>query len=517
MRLPFLSRFVLTSVQSLALVALPFEMRGAQASTIPAVPTEISLREAIDLAIRYSSRHRDSYVAVQDARSRRRTTGELTRVTYGGFATHTDGTDRDATLDTGADGRADVSRPSGTTATLRAALPWASDNLESADFGLTMAVPLTRGRGRASTTRVSLDRSDLSLRNQELSHFLNQQSLVQQVVTAYFGAVRAEEQVKVQERAVERSRQLVEDEKKRLEAGLSIEVDLTSAQIRLSRDEESLANQVESYRSALDDLILLLGLPVGALPRLTEPVPYNPQDVNLEASIAEALANRPEMEQLRIQKVLADIDLRVAMDQKRPRADILANLGFLGLSILTGGSFTKVLSSVLGVRVDVPVSKKALREGQLQSERQIDLLDYLDNFQQQSIVNEVRGLVRAAETARRNIDLNTTNLQFAQRKLQIAQRLIEEGLRTNRDLLDAQQEVTSAETSVLTTKVNYELTLVSLRRALGQDLLAQYGAQPLELPERPVMFADATTREPGATAPISSGAYGRDAYPASLR
>jgi outer membrane protein TolC len=163
------------------------------------------------------------------------------------------------------------------------------------------------------------------------------------------------------------------------------------------------------------------------------------------------------------------------------------------------------------------VSKKSLKEDELQAERQRDILEYLERFDRQAVVDEVRGFWRSAESAKRTYDLNTTNLQFAQRKLQNAQRLIEEGLRTNRDLLEAQREVTDAETSLLNTKVSYLLTLVSLRRAMGQDLLRQAGVTPLELPERPNLLASGAQRPPRAMTVTEQPLFGREAYPAALR
>jgi outer membrane protein TolC len=58
----------------------------------------------------------------------------------------------------------------------------------------------------------------------------------------------------------------------------------------------------------------------------------------------------------------------------------------------------------------------------------------------------------------------------ANRSLFIAQRMVEEGLGTNRDVLDAQDEIRRSESQLATSKINYYLSLVRLRVAVGQDV-----------------------------------------------
>jgi hypothetical protein len=106
----------------------------------------------------------------------------------------------------------------------------------------------------------------------------------------------------------------------------------------------------------------------------------------------------------------------------------------------------------------------------------------MQELDRQQIVNEVRSLVRAQETAKSNIDLLTENLKVAEQSLRLAQRLIEEGLADNRNLLDAQSALTSTQSSLISAKIDYAVTSVSLRRALGQDLLQHFGLPAVTLP-----------------------------------
>ena len=169
------------------------------------------------------------------------------------------------------------------------------------------------------------------------------------------------------------------------------------------------------------------------------------------------------------------MQLALAETRKKPQADVHFNFSSLGFALFGGGGIANVLTSLLGLHVSVPMKEKTLQENVAQAARNRDTLDDDLEFRRQQIVNEVRGQARAAETAKENIDLLTANLDVAKKSVHIAQRMIEEGLASNRDLLDAQASQTDTESGVLSAKVDYFLTMVSLRQAMGLSLRDYFG------------------------------------------
>src|SRR5205085_953632 len=178
--------------------------------------------------VQHNARHRQSYIAVQDARSRRLAAGEVRRGTLDTTIAGTTASSGDtrSALNATVGPSYSVASRSGTALSLTGSVPWLSSSQSSCgDLGVGLTMPLTRGRGRVSDTHTAIERADLTLRNEELTHFINQQSLVQQVISAYFNAVRATELVKVQQSAVEVTQQATDDAQKRLDAGLITEID----------------------------------------------------------------------------------------------------------------------------------------------------------------------------------------------------------------------------------------------------------------------------------------------------
>jgi len=90
--------------------------------------------------------------------------------------------------------------------------------------------------------------------------------------------------------------------------------------------------------------------------------------------------------------------------------------------------------------------------------------------------------VRAAEAARQNVAIATDSLALANKSLTAAKRMVEESLRTNRDVLEAMDDLTRDDTALVTSKINYYLAVVRLRRAMGLDISKDLPTERVEEP-----------------------------------
>jgi outer membrane protein TolC len=445
-----------------------------------AVPAKLSLKECLELALSHNTGYKQSLVAVANSESRLRAATQLRRGSLEGDLAFGQSS-RDGSSAFSAFGPTlSIAQPSGAGLSSSVSIPGYNSPRIGGEAGLEYTLPLIRGRGRGSETRAQLLQARIDTDSTYLQHFDSEQSLIEAVAQAYYGAVQAQDILKVQEQAVAIAEQATTDAQKRLDAGLITEIDVTRAKLRLSETRSRLLSQQQSFRSALDALVLVLGLPVGAQPELTDTISFTYRPIDEATAIQTALERRPELALLRLRQADSEVQLALAQTRRKPRADMRFNLSSLGFTLFGGGGITNVLTSLLGLRVSVPVKERALQENVAQAERNRDILDDEYEFQRQRIVNEVRSLVRQAETARNNIQLLTENLEVAKRSVHIAQRLIEEGLAPNRDLLDAQAAQTATESGVLSAKVDYFLTLINLQRAMGLPLRDHF-----DLPEAP--------------------------------
>src|SRR5262249_53917604 len=149
---------------------------------------------------------------------------------------------------------------------------------------------------------------------------------------------------------------------KRLDAGLIIEIDVTRAKLQLSRTRSQLLEQQQQAHNALDSLVLLLGLPVGGQPELTDSITYNYTPVDEAKPLRTGLERRPALAQTRLQQADADVQLALAQTRRKPTADVRFTLSSLRFTLPGGGGIANVLTSLLGLRVSVPMKERALQE-----------------------------------------------------------------------------------------------------------------------------------------------------------
>jgi outer membrane protein TolC len=434
------------------------------------VPAKLSLKECLALALAHNTPYKQSLVSVANSESRLRAAYQLRHVAFNSDLSFSHASHTGSTTFSTFGPTLSLAQPSGAGLSANATVPGYNSADVGGQAGLEYTLPLIRGRGRGSETRAQLAQARIDTDSSKLQHFDNEQSLLEDVARAYYNAVRAQDLLRVQQQAVSIAEQATTDAQKRLDAGLITEIDVTRAKLQLSSTREQFLNQQQSYRNALDSLVLVLGLPVGAQPELTDTISYNYMSTDEATAIQTALARRPDLGVIRLRQADGDVQVALAHTRKKPQADMRFNLSSLGFTLFGGGGITNVLTSLLGLRVNVPVKERALQENVAQAERNRGILDDEYEFRRQGIVNEVRALVRQAETSKNNIDLLTENLEVAKKSVHIAQRLIEEGLAPNRDLLEAQAAQTSTESGVLSAKVDYFLTAISLRRAMGLSL-----------------------------------------------
>jgi outer membrane protein TolC len=193
-------------------------------------------------------------------------------------------------------------------------------------IGLTLRQPLMRGRGKLSEKANTFRGAEIDASIQDKQFYLTRQSTIQGVIESYYRAVVAREQVKVQERAVSIAEEAVQSARKRADAGLVAEIEVSRAEIRLAQTKDELNQQVQSARGALDRLMLAIGSGVGQTPELTDSVPEVTMELpTLVDAMKTALANRTELSVYDDRLTDQSRKMAFANDQLQPSFDVVAN------------------------------------------------------------------------------------------------------------------------------------------------------------------------------------------------
>ena len=171
-------------------------------------------------------------------------------------------------------------------------------------------------RRQIAQANISADAAELEFEQGLLDVTFDAQS-------AYFALLRAQEAVRAEETIVTRLTALIEQARS-AQPSIVPFLDIELANARQTLDAVESAAEVSH-----DALVQQLRLPSGTSLTLVSPVPSVPEEASTGDLISVALANRPEVKQLRLRKQQAQLSRVQIDDQRRPSLSLngFANYG----------------------------------------------------------------------------------------------------------------------------------------------------------------------------------------------
>jgi len=338
--------------------------------------------------------------------------------------------------------------------------------------------PLLRGVGLASSTYERIRSARSTLAGQELSFYDARQQLAQTVIGDYFAVLLASGEVDIAQRAVDRGKQLYdinyakftgEGLKKPGEEWVSqvAEIDVDQARLSWEQSKQNLISRQQSHRDSMDALLLDMGFVPTGTPQLTTTISYKPQDYDGAMLIPVALANSTQLGHLQLSREDSLAALRIARSQRLP--DVTASAGITDLGETVNGVPTTT-GWFGAVRLAVPFWDRQREETAQKAERALSVLDQQTVAARDQVSQALQQQVRAAVSSRLRIDIGEQSVTLARKNREAAQGMYDEGLSDYLRVLDAEDRLVTAERSLLNEQVQYFLTTVRVRKALGEDI-----------------------------------------------
>lgn len=463
--------------------------RDLEVTEVPPAPEMLTLEEALKLGYANNADFRSAIASLLNAQSDLRVALQLYSWTASGSAEVSDAGADGSLSRTSLETDLDYDLLSGGTVSISALLD-RLDSQQSSALGLSVTQPLIRGAGRASARYERVRSAYTAYRSALLRYWLRRQELAVDIIRGYFGVVRAQEQVDIQQRGLRQADMAVEYAEARLREGLTTRIEVARARLSQASRGLALARARQAYQTSMDAFLQTLGLKVGAMPRLTTRVAYKPVALDAEALVAEALGKRAE---LKIQELALEdtkAALRITRNRSRPSLDLFGST----VEPLSGGNGGTEWT--LGIRTSIPINSRALREAVREAERAwlVAQRDYAEL--RQSVAAQVRREVHALRSQQATLDIVRQSLEVAREKLRLAVISVEEGVGVDRDKIEAQDEVTDAERDLVDAQIEYYFGVIALRKAVGRDVLEGLSEETVLL-ESPGEPAESPQPRPG--------------------
>jgi len=315
--------------------------------------------------------------------------------------------------------------------------------------GLEVKLPIWMG-GKLRTA-TSLAKKEVRATEEQLKKEEN--SVIYNVVKAYYSALTAKAFVETAELAVRDAERHLKDAETAYKAGIGIKSDVLRAKVYLERMEENLVKAKSNYSVALKALKLAIGeFPEGTI-NVDGDLTYRDFSFKLDDLIKTALKKRPELKEMNL-RLLQSRDL-----EKMAKADFLPQVGAFGQIFAADDTapWNKENSSwAVGIRASLNIFNGGEKFYRLRKSRIRELK--VKEFREQvkkGIAFEVSKAYYDFVSAKKRVELSRAAIESAQETLRIVEKRYRNGLSTITELLDTQTALNRARSSYVSALSSY--------------------------------------------------------------
>ena len=323
-------------------------------------------------------------------------------------------------------------------------------------------------------------------------------TVVNQVEVAYWNLVFSLRNLQVQIDALKQARTQLESNQRQVERGVLAPVDIVQAQGQLATFEQNVYTAQETVTRNENTLKTLL-LPDRTAVEWSQPImPVSPisqeaPHVPLELAQADALKNRPELEQLDLSIDSNKIDERYYRNQTKPQIDLFGTTTSQGLAgtltpagqargtvppVLIGGD-PQSLANLLtykfptyraGVNISLPIGNHVAKANLGRTLVEGDRLQNQRAQEEETIESEVRNAVQALRSAEARLNAAVAARVAAEQLYESEQRQFRAGTTTLFLVLQRQTELITARGNELQAQTALNQAISEFHRATGTTL-----------------------------------------------
>jgi outer membrane protein len=338
-------------------------------------------------------------------------------------------------------------------------------------------------RQQLQTTRNDQVVADLRLREQITL-------TAQAVRNAYYDLLGAMEGYKVARQSLDLSLESLRNNQTRVEVGTMAPIDIIEAEAEVASNEEAVIAAEARIRTVEDRLRALVLNPnqsdfwsVRLEP--SESPAVVPMAIDVEAAVANAMANRTDLARARKQIENADVAVRYAENQKLPGLDVIASYNLIGLAGTQiqygegfppaivretqrgfGGALRDVFGQqfrtwTVGMQFSYPIgaSQAEAAAASARLQRQQGTASLRDMELQ--VATAVRDAARQVNTNLKRVEATGKARDRAERRLEAEHKRMNAGLSTTFQLFQAQRDLARQRQQEVNAMIDYNRSLVS--------------------------------------------------------
>ena len=314
-------------------------------------------------------------------------------------------------------------------------------------------------------TKLNLRELELDLENSEINYSLQLLSLERQVTQNFFSVYQRKSRLEVTREELRNQEQSYDIIKKKVEAGLAAQEELYQAELNLANSQSKLQNEQVSYEDGLDDLKLLIGLPLTDDITVDATITSQIIAVNLEKALNAGLKYRTELRQRQIAIENSQFDLIQTAANNEFKGSITLTYGLIGNDPDLSGIYSDpTRNQDISLQLEIPLWDWGQNNSRIRaSEATIRSNELSLEEEKNNIMIGIRKTYRSLANLAKQIDIAQKNTRNAQLTYDINLERYENGDLTSIDLDRYQTQLSQTKNNLVDALINYKLALLNLK------------------------------------------------------
>lgn len=335
----------------------------------------------------------------------------------------------------------------------------------SVDF--SVAQPLLRGLNREYNL-ATVQGTAFSERSSQRSLYLTRVNTVTATVAAAYSVIGQREFVRLNRESASRLKGHAEAARVKEKFGLATPIDVYRAEIQMKQAEDNLATAQEAYQDALDNLKLLLALPVNEEIDVAAPLEYSIVRMDEEKAVELAFRNRAELRQAWDTVQDAERRSRVAKHGILPELNVVLGFSPFGESSNFPDSL-QMSNHIWGISLtsSTDLARTAERAAYDQSVIEVKAAYRGMALKRDEVARDVKRALRSLIKAEQRIEIQKQQIKQSEGKLKLAQVKFKHGMGNNFDLIEAEEEFRRAQTNLVSVVIDYIAGTYAFRASIG--------------------------------------------------
>lgn len=386
--------------------------------------------------------------------------------------------------------------------------------------------PLLNGRGFMPNLRfIYVAQNDLKT-SEEIFRLQVTTTLVQ-VEDAYWDLAASKEAVRVAQESLGASKDLYENDQKRLAAGVGAQLDVVTAQAQVAASQRDLVVAQTNLKLAETQLKNLLSkrmdpaldaAEVDTTDRLPEPQENDVPD--LQTALQSALTHRPDLLQAQNDLQNQIISTRFTKNAMLPQLSIFglwAGSGLTGNPLIPGGTIGGAANSLnqafvadypeygTGMSYFMYLRNRSEQADGLRAQLETNQSQVNLQRSRQQVNLEVRQAITGLVQGRSQVEAAHQATELARQVLEAEQKKLDAGISTPYDVVLRDRDYVTAQQAEIAVVTNYAKALVEMDRASGAlldrnniQLEDAHQGVTTHMPEPPVRIPHLTSSAPAA-------------------